>query len=112
LKAQRCFLTALKLLHNGRPIDSTSVLEQLENAYRADSSDTEIASALSRSLSNKAVSTLNEVNRYSSPSTMRSALRESETLLGRALQLDSGNDHARDSLIQLLDLKRQLGIYL
>lgn len=112
LKAQRCFLTALKLLHNGRPIDSTSVLEQLENAYRADSSDTEIASALSRSLSNKAVSTLNEVNRYSSPSTMRSALRESETLLGRALQLDSGNDHARDSLTQLLDLKRQLGIYL
>lgn len=100
---------AMVALEEGHSIDSGKVYNSLKTAYEHDKYDREIAGLYSRSISNKAVASLNNATHYSQ-SALSGALLLACMELKRALEIDGSNDHALKNLKQAVDMLKKAGL--
>jgi tetratricopeptide (TPR) repeat protein len=107
------YIRASKMLSRGLNIGDPSVQSMLAEAYENDSRDQEYRKLYSLSLSNGAVNTLNAAVNQPRPMRESIVLAANVALskIEQAMTIDPGNDHARQSLTSLMDLKQQLGIF-
>jgi len=104
VKAQQEFFNGLELIDR-RSISDPSVINHFEKAYQADRSDTNIADIYSMALSSKAVNVINNATSgYVTPTSIQGAIRESESLLIKALEVNPQNTKAKENLLQLVEL--------
>ena len=103
VRAQVAFIKAMEAIET-HGVKSTLVMNNLETAYNADTSDKEISSFYALALSMKAVDTLNTINQQAGQYAIRQVIQDAENLLLKALRVDPGNKQALENLRQLFNL--------